>query len=715
MEQLTQQLKSGKMEILEVPFPILGKGQILVRNHYSVISAGTEGKTVNDARKGYIAKARSRKKEVKMVIDMIKSEGLKNTYDVVMNKLEAPSPLGYSCAGEVIAVGSDILDFEVGDKVACGGDGAFHAQVVAVNRNLCVKIPEKVELRDAAFTTIAAIAIQGIRQADLRFGENCTVIGLGLIGLITVQILKAAGIKAICVDIDPNQVEKAKYIGADLAFVRNQEGIGSTINDFTGGYGTDAVIITAGSNSLDPVEFAGEICRRKGKVIIVGAVPTGFSRSNYYRKEMDLRMSSSYGPGRYDVQYEEKGVDYPIGYVRFTENRNMQSFVDFLETNKLNMSDLVTHTFNLEDAPDAYDLIIGKREQIIGVLIKYDTTKEISKTVQINSNPQTGSNASQVGFIGAGNFAQNTVLPILKGKCSFIGITTAEGNMSKYVGEKYGFSYCADSPEALLEDKKIGSVFILTRHNTHADYAVKAMNAGKNVIVEKPLAMNFIELESVREAYEKSGKNLMLGFNRRFCSLTLKLMKVFTPEQKKAINIRVNAGVVSPDHWVHDPEMGGGRIIGEACHFIDLAGFIASSKAKKVHATTLSSRPALDDTVTINIEYENGSIANISYFSNGNKNVTKERIEVFSNGIICSIDDFRTMEVASEKGIIRTKLKAQDKGHTNQYNLISDAMRENKVFPISFDEIYHSTLVTLEAVRSIKEKRVVEIGSSKNK
>lgn len=708
MKQLTQQLKSGKMEILEVPFPVLGNGQVLVRNHYSVISAGTEGKTVSDARKGYIAKAKSRQKEVKMVIDMIKSEGLKKTYDLVMNKLEAPSPLGYSCAGEVIAIGKDITDISVGDFVACGGSGAYHADIVAVNRNLCVKVPKNVDIKHAAFTTIAAIAIQGIRQADLRFGENCTVIGLGLIGLLTVQILKAAGIKAIGVDIDQIQVEKAKEVGADLALLRNQEGIVHTINDFTKGYGTDAVIITAGTSSLDPVEFAGEICRKKGKVVIVGAVPTGFSRANYYRKELDLRMSSSYGPGRYDANYEEKGIDYPIGYVRFTENRNMQSYIDFLVDKKLDIDRLITHTFQLEDAASAYDLILSKKEHIIGVLIKYNTEDEVNRSVVIKSNAPIV-NPLNIGLIGAGSFAQNAVLPRIKGKCNFVGVVTAEGNMSRYIADKYGFSYCAENTEQILNDSSIGTVFILTRHNTHAEYSIKALRAGKNVVVEKPLAMSFEELNAVKQAFEESGKGLMLGFNRRFSPLTQKLMQVFTPDQKKAINIRVNAGIVPPDHWVHDPVVGGGRIIGEVCHFIDLAYYIAGSKAKKLQAFTLNSSPSLNDTVNINIEFENGSIASIAYYSNGNKNVPKEKIEVFSNGTVCIIDDFKKMEIFSDKGKKSIKLKGQDKGHSSQFQLIAEALASKIEFPISFDNIYHSTLLTLEAIRSIKECRIIEV------
>lgn len=709
MEQLTQQLKSGKMEILEVPFPVLGKGQVMVRNHFSVISAGTEGKTVSDARKGYIAKAKSRQKEVRIVIEMIKSEGLKKTYDVVMNKLEAPSPLGYSCAGEVIAVGEDINDLKTGDKVACGGGGAYHADVVAINRNLCVKLPADMDLGQAAFATIAAIAIQGIRQADLRFGENCTVIGLGLIGLITIEVLIASGIKAIGVDVSEAQVKKAKEIGADLALCRNNEGIAQTITDFTTGYGTDAVIITAGTSSLDPVEFAGEICRRKGKVVIVGAVPTGFSRPNYYRKELDLRMSSSYGPGRYDPVYEEKGIDYPIGYVRFTENRNMQTYIEMLAAGKLNISSLITHTFDLHEAPEAYDLILNRKEQLIGVLLKYDATKDIKTEIRLKDNPVKGKNATNVGFIGAGNFAQNAVLPRIKDKVKFIGIVTAEGNMSRYVAEKYSFDYCAETPEKLIQDDNIGTVFVLTRHDTHAEYAVKALNAGKNVIVEKPLAMNFEELESVKEAYQKSGKGLMLGFNRRFSPLTQQMMSRLEPQQKKSINIRVNAGVVPPDHWVHDPKVGGGRIIGEVCHFIDLAYYIAGSKAKNIHALSLGSNPALKDTVSINIEFENGSIANISYYSNGNKNVPKERIEVFSNGAVYLIDDFKTMELFSESGIKKIKLKAQDKGHSASFEKTIEALKTASAFPISFEEIYHSSLLTLESIRSITEKRTVQI------
>ncbi|MBD3377133.1 zinc-binding dehydrogenase, partial [candidate division KSB1 bacterium] len=373
MKQLTQELKSGHMEITEVPFPGLNPGEVLVRTHYSVISAGTEGKTVSDARKGYIAKARSRQKEVKQVIQMARTSGLKETYNLVMNKLEAASPLGYSCSGEVIAMGEGVTRLKSGDRVACGGSSAVHADVVSVPVNLCVPVPESVSLRHAAFSTVAAIALQGIRQADVRLGESCVIIGMGLLGQLTAHMLQAAGVQAIGVDVDTRQVERARASGVTHVFGRQQDGLVQEIQSLTHGHGADAIIITAGTSSLDPVEFSGEIARKKAKVVIVGAVPTGFSRANYYKKELDLRMSCSYGPGRYDPRYEEQGIDYPVGYVRWTENRNMQAFIDLLVERRIPMDSLISHEFDLAEAPSAYDMILSRKEPFAGILIRYDT------------------------------------------------------------------------------------------------------------------------------------------------------------------------------------------------------------------------------------------------------------------------------------------------------------------------------------------------------
>ena len=383
MRQLTQILKNGKMEIIEAPFPVLNSGQILVRNHHSIISTGTEGKTVSDARKGYLAKAKSRKKEVRQVVNMIKQTGLKSTYDFVINKLEAHSPLGYSCAGEVIGVSEGIKNFKVGDFVACGGKGAYHADVIAVSENLAVKVPKNIDLKYASFATIASIAIQGIRQADIKIGESCMIIGMGLIGQLAYKLVESAGAFPIGVDISKDQVNFVKQNGIKDVFHRKSKELINIINIKSDGNGVDSVIIAAATNSLDPINFAGEVARKKGRVVIVGAVPTGFDRDNYYKKELDILMSSSYGPGRYDVNYEEKGQDYPIGYVRWTENRNMKSFIDLLDSNILDVSNLISHEFDLLDAQTAYNMIIDKNEQYAAIIINYDIKRKLKQKIKL--------------------------------------------------------------------------------------------------------------------------------------------------------------------------------------------------------------------------------------------------------------------------------------------------------------------------------------------
>lgn len=710
MKQLTQELKSGKMEIMEVPFPALNKGQVLVRNHFSVISAGTEGKTVTDARKGYIAKARGRQKEVKQVLDMVRTNGLLPTYKLVMNKLEAPSALGYSTAGEVIAIADDVTTFKVGDRVACGGGGACHADVIAVPVNLCAKVPDTVKLKHAAFTTIASIAIQGIRQADLRMGENCLIIGMGLIGQMTSKILAASGIRAIGVDVSDAQIEQSKAVGIKDVYNRNLPGIEDLIAKFSDGNGVDAIIITAGTSSLDPVEFAGACARKKAKVVIVGAVPTGFNRANYYKKELDLRMSMSYGPGRQDPNYEEKGIDYPVGYVRWTENRNMQSYLELIHSGKLDVSGLISHEFDLADAPDAYNMILSRSEAFNGVVIRYEEDLPATK---VDLAPKTYSAAEpNIGLIGAGNFAQATLLPNMKGHCNFVGIATGRGNMSKYVGEKYNFGYCAESADEIIKDDKVNTVFITTRHDSHAEYVIKAADAGKNVFVEKPLAMNEEELSQIKASYEKASKQssikLMVGFNRRFAPAVQEIKKLFVDDQSKSIVIRVNAGVVPADHWVNDPKVGGGRIIGEGCHFIDLAMYLAGDKITSVAASSMEDANGLNNTVIINLEFANGSIASVNYFSNGNKVVSKEYIEVYCGETIAMINDFKSLTISGSKNSVK-KFKGQDKGHSTELKLYLDSILKGKPQPISFEDCYVSSLATLKVLESIRENRKITL------
>jgi len=702
MEQLTQNLKDGHMEILEVPFPNLNSGCILVRNYFSLISAGTEGKTVKDARLGYIGKAMARKEEVKKVLKSVKTIGLLDTYKLTMNKLDAPSALGYSCAGEVIAIASDVKEFKVGDLVSCAGAGAVHAEVVAVPKNLCVSIPGNVSCDIGAFATLGAIAMQGIRQSGLLLGESCVVIGLGLIGQLTLQLLNAAGIKAIGVDIDQSVVDTTKKIGFTNVFNTNDDALENSLRELTNGYGADAVIITASSSSTEPVDLAGDICRPKGKVIIVGSVPTGFERKNYYRKELELLMSCSYGPGRYDNTYEEQGQDYPYAYVRWTENRNMQAFLSLAEEKKINISSLISHTFNFSDAKRAYQMILDKTEPFLGILLKYDTNKKISQTVQFKNNT-TKSSKVNAALIGAGSFATNILLPAMEDKCSFTTIVTSKPNNAQNIAKKYNFKSCGNSVDEILKDKETNTVFIATRHNSHAEYVLQSLKSNKNVFVEKPLCLSEDELNKIKEAYESSDSVLMVGFNRRFAP-QIKKAKTFFGSTKSplSINYRINSGILPKDHWTQDLNIGGGRILGEVCHFIDLASFLCSSKVKALSAVSTNDVNHLNDTLSINLSFGNGSIASISYFSNGNKEVDKEYLEIFGGGQTVIVNDFKEISFFGKTNK-NEKSGKQDKGHKNELEAFTEAIEKGKPSPIPFDEIYNTTLATIKTLESVMQ------------
>lgn len=700
MEQLTQSLKDGTMEILEVPFPALNAGQVLVRNHYSLISAGTEGKTVRDARLGYIGKARARKEEVKKVIQTAKTIGFLETYRLVMNKLDAPSALGYSCAGEVIAVADDVRDFTIGDLVACGGASAVHAEVVAIPVNLCVKLSKDADLKSAAFSTVGAIALQGIRQADLRLAESCVVIGLGLIGQLTVLLLKAAGIKVIAIDIDNYQVQKAKQIGADLAIDRSETTLNDQISYFTEGYGADAVIITASSSSTDPIDLAGELCRKKGKVIIVGAVPTGFARKNYYVKELEIKMSCSYGPGRYDSEYEDGGLDYPYAYVRWTENRNMQAFTELTRSGNVNLNQIISHEFNFREAKKAYDMILEKKESFAGIVLKYDLNKELKSSIQF-TNHSTSPQKVKIAFIGAGAFAQNMILPRLqKLSVEFTGITTGKANNSANIASKYGFKFSTDKAQDIFNDKNVNTVFITTRHDSHYSYVVEGIKNKKNVFVEKPLCMNEEELSEIIKLQNNSSNLLMVGFNRRFAPLVKKIKNSLTPSVPVSINYRINAGIVAADHWTQNPTIGGGRIIGEICHFIDLCRHIANSSISHLSAFSMKTATNTEDTIIINIAFENGSIATVSYFGNGPKELPKEQLEVFSAGTAYILQDFKSLTVYGKTKKVFTE--NQDKGHAQELVEFIDAINKGTKSPIAFEEIAESMLATFKTIQSIR-------------
>jgi polar amino acid transport system substrate-binding protein len=683
-----------------------------MRNRYSLISTGTEGSTVLTARKSLIGKAQERPQQVRQVLDTLKSQGVVQTYRAVMKKLDAYSPLGYSCAGEVIGVAEGVTEFLIGDLAACGGLTASHAEVVAVPVNLSVKLMSDTDLKQAAYNTLGSVALQGVRQADLRLSETCAVIGLGLLGQLTCLILKASGVRVISIDIDPNMVEIAAKHCTDLSLARDDEGIEGKIFEFTDGLGCDAVIIAAGTNSLDPINFAGAIARKKGTVVVVGVIPTGFDREpHFYKKELQVKMSCSYGPGRYDPQYEEKGIDYPPAYVRWTEKRNMEAFQELIYTKKIDISYLTTHTFKLEDAPKAYDMMLAKSEPYIGILIEYDVDKPIKHERLIVRPSSLIPRPSEVtiGFIGAGSYAQSHLLPNIPKDREIVlkGVMTSTGTSSRSVAERFGFEFCASSDKDILENPDINTVFIATRHDSHAQYVLKALQVGKHVFVEKPLCLNEEELKQIVTSYQLPVTNnqspplLMVGYNRRFSHLA-QIIKKELGDGPMAMTYRINAGAIPNDSWIQDPAVGGGRIIGEVCHFVDLLTFLNGSLPISVYASIMRSAGSLNDTVTISLTYENGSIGSISYFANGDKRLPKENVEVYSHGVTAVLDDFKTLSIYGSGKKKDKKLMSQDKGQKNEVQAFLRAVKEGLPSPIPFEQIYNTSLVTFKVLESIR-------------
>lgn len=704
MQQLTQKLGSGDMVIQEIPYPQVGEGMVVVKNHYSIISAGTEGSTVQAARKSLIGKAKERPQQVKQVLDVLKKQGFVQTYLAVMKKLDAYSPLGYSCAGEVIEVGEGVKDFQVGDLVACAGAGyANHAEVVVVPVNLTVKLSNNVDLKDASYNTLGAISMQGVRQADMRLGETCVVIGLGLLGQLACLILKASGINVIGIDISENAVKHANDNSVvDFGWSRNSIGIEEKILHATNGHGADAVIIAAATSSSDPVNFAGAVARKKGKVIILGAVPTGFDRDpHYYRKELELKMACSYGPGRYDLNYEEKGIDYPVAYVRWTEKRNMEAFQELIAKKRINIGYLSTHQFSFEDAGKAFDLVVDKTEPFIGIVLKYDASKTQNKDAVIvqQNEPVDGLNVS---FIGAGSYAQGNLLPNIpvNAKVQRIGVLTNNGTTSKRVAEKFKFGFCATKEEDILNDKT-NTLFIATRHDSHGPYVLKGLQANQNIFVEKPLCLSESEMEEIEAAQKKSGKALMIGFNRRFSPLSQEVKKKFGDGPMSMI-YRINAGSIPADNWIQDLEIGGGRIVGEACHFIDYLTFMNGSLPVKVSASALPDPKGLNDTVNIIIQFENGSTGVIAYYANGSKELTKEYIEIYSSGSTAIIEDFKRLTIYGKGRPTKKKLMNQNKGQKEMVEAYFDNLLKDGSSAIPQKEIFSVMHATFRVVHSIE-------------
>jgi len=709
MKQVIQNFKTGDLFVDEVPPPSLAGGMVLVANRYSLISAGTERSTVKVAKAGLLGKARQRPDLVAQVLQNIKKEGLKATLEKVKTKLDTLKALGYSTAGEVIAYMDDDHSFRPGDRVACAGqDYASHAEIVSVPRNLVARIPDNVSFEEASFTTLGAIALQGVRQADPRLGEKVAVIGLGLLGQITCQLLKAAGCRVAGIDISEKLLELARELGADAALHRNDTDLTARLNAFTQGHGFDSIIITAAADSNDPIELAGEIARKKGRVVVVGAVRMEVPRDpHYYRKELDLRMSCSYGPGRYDPSYEEHGQDYPYGYVRWTEQRNMEAFLDLIAQGKVNVKRLISHVFDIENAAAAYDIVLGKvKEPHSGILLKYTPGDQPHKSIiRLSSGAAAGTGGIHVGVIGAGSFAQNYLIPYMRSWGAHLTtVVTSRGITAKNVAGKFSFANASSDSQDIFSDRQINTIFIATPHNTHAEYVEKALQAGKSVFVEKPLALNAGELEAITQQMEQHGGRLMVGFNRRFSPVANALKSAFgRPAQPLVINYRVNAGFIPKEHLIQDPATGGGRIVGEACHFIDLMQYFTGSLPIKVYASCINGdndKLPNEDNVCIIIHFSDGSIGTLTYVASGDKSLPKERVEIFGDGKVGIIDDFKKGEL-HQNNKVKT-LNLQGKGHKEEVQAFLQAVSTGGPMPVDFESIRQTTAATFKILDSLR-------------
>ncbi len=723
MKQVTQIQRSGQLKVVDVPPPGLHPEGLLVRTAFSVISAGTERAKVEVAKKTLLGKAWARPDQVRQVIATARQLGLAATYQKVISKLDALSPLGYSSAGVVLAVGSRVTGLTVGDRVGCAGANyANHAEVAYIPHNLCARVPDGVSLEEAAFATIGAIALQGVRQASPTLGETAGVIGLGLLGLLTVQLLKAAGCRVIGLDINEARCALAQQLGADATTTPADPQIELLASRFSPA-GLDAVILTAATSSNEPIVLAGKLSRDRGRVVVVGAVGMDVPRSPFYEKELDVRLSRSYGPGRYDPEHEEKGHDYPIGYVRWTEGRNMAAFLDLLAQRKIDVKPLITHRFTLSEAEQAYTLIEGKtREPHLGVLLDYGVPQteatSFSPEVSIQVHPvQNGAGKIGLALIGAGNFAQSMLLPHLSRHPAIHlhTVVTSSGLSARSVAERNGFTQCTSEIEPALNDPTVQLVLIASRHNNHADLTARALAAGKAVFVEKPLALSPDQLAQVATAYQhatqaRTAPFLLVGFNRRFAPLVGALREfVSSTREPLLLHYRVNAGYVPRSHWTQDAEEGGGRIVGEVCHFVDLLMYIVGRTPVEVYAYALPDGGRYSrDNLTVMLRFANGSAGTITYAANGDPGLEKERLEVLGGGRAVVLDDFRRLTLVSN-GKRQVKKSALDKGHRAEMLALVEAVKQGAPSPIPFEQLLVTTAATFAIVDALATGQPVQV------
>uniref|UniRef100_A0A7C4PK43 Dehydrogenase n=1 Tax=Anaerolinea thermolimosa TaxID=229919 RepID=A0A7C4PK43_9CHLR len=709
MKQLIQNLKTGETVLEEVPAPQAGRGQVLIRTRCSLVSAGTERMLVEFGKAGWIEKARQQPDKVRMVLDKIKTDGLMPTIEAVFNKLDQPLLLGYCNVGRVMEVGPGVTGFAVGDRVASNGK---HAEVVSVPTNLCARIPANVSDEEAAFTVIGAIALQGIRLVQPTLGEAVVVTGLGLIGLVTVQLLRAHGCRVMGIDFDAGKVALARQFGAEGVNLAAGEDPVASARAFSRGRGVDAVILTASTKSSEPVHQAALMCRKRGRIVLVGVTGLELSRADFYEKELSFQVSCSYGPGRYDPLYEEKGFDYPIGYVRWTERRNFEAVLDMLADGRLDVKPLISHRFPIVEADKAYALVGGAAPSL-GILLQYPRDSEKPdgelrrRTVALASAPvalfQGGKTGSvSVAFVGAGNYATAVLIPAFKAAGVRLKVVASSGGVSGlHAGRKYGFAETTTQTDSIFADPEVDAVVITTRHDSHANLVCQALAAGKHVFVEKPLCLSLDEIDRIQTTYASlvtrpaSLPLLMVGFNRRFAPQVLKMKELLAGVRgPKAFVMTVNAGAIPAEHWTQDPSVGGGRIIGEACHFIDLLRYLAGAAVVGHQCTHMDA--ATRDTVTIQLTFADGSIGTVHYFANGSKSFPKERLEVFAGGRVLQLDNFKRLEGFGWPGFRKMTLWRQDKGQKHCAKAFVEAIQSGGSSPIPFEEVLEVSRISIE-------------------
>jgi predicted dehydrogenase/threonine dehydrogenase-like Zn-dependent dehydrogenase len=706
MKQILQNIANGETQLVEVPCPQAKNGQLLISTTKSLVSVGTERMLIDFGKSGWIAKARSQPDKVKMVLDKVKTDGLMTTIDTVRSKLDQPLPLGYCNVGLVQDSGN--TSYKVGTRVVSNGQ---HAEVVRVPENLCASIPDNVDDETAAFTVLAAIAMQGVRIANPTIGESVVVTGLGLIGLITVQILRANGCRVLGIDFDSSKCQLAREFGAETVDLSKDEDVLAKANAFSRGRGIDAVIITASTKSNEPVSQAATMCRKRGRVVLVGVVGLELSRADFYEKEISFQVSCSYGPGRYETDYEDKGHDYPVGFVRWTEQRNFEAILDLMSSGAINIKPLISHRFEIDNAINAYKCLDDRSS--LGILLNYAAKPDdllANKLVSIRTSESYDPQDSVCGFIGGGNYASRVLIPAFKNAGAKLDtLLTSAGVSAVHHGKKNDFANASTDMAQLLENDAINTVVIATQHNLHAEQVVSAVNAGKNVYVEKPLALTHLELDDIEQAYNaQEGKcHIMVGYNRRFAPHIVKMKSLLANVAvPKSFIMTMNAGAIPANHWTQDPSVGGGRIIGEACHYIDLMRFLTGSEIVDHSAICMGAAPGVDiteDKATITLTFKDGSFGTIHYLANGGKAFAKERIEVFANNGVLQLDNFRTLTGYDWPGFKKVKLMSQDKGQSNCSKAFVSAINTGVESPIHFDEIMEVARVSVDIAESLRK------------